>query len=100
MPSLNIHTDQNAENPSVAGGSAVDPTKPGPWVAWQETTAQPVDGRDQIFVSRPIGPGAANCDGVKPTRRGGRRTRPRDRRLLLPADGHPARGPGRRGPDA
>ena len=30
VPSLNIHTDQNAENPSVAGGSAVDPTKPGP----------------------------------------------------------------------
>jgi hypothetical protein len=66
IPSLNIHTNQVAENPSVAGGSAVDPTKPGPWVTWQETTAQPVEGRDQIFVSRPIGPGAANCDGVKP----------------------------------
>ena len=38
VPSLNIHTDQDAENPSVAGGSAVDPTKPGPWVTWQETT--------------------------------------------------------------
>ena len=38
VPSLNIHTDQAAENPSVAGGSAVDPTKPGPWVTWQETT--------------------------------------------------------------
>jgi len=66
VPSLNIHTDQVAENPSVAGGSAVDPTKPGPWVTWQETTEQPVNGTDQIFVSRPIGPGAANCDGVKP----------------------------------
>ncbi len=66
VPSLNIHTDQNAENPSVAGGSAIDPTKPGPWVTWQETTAQPVERTDQIFVSRPIGPGAANCDGVKP----------------------------------
>jgi len=66
VPSLNIHTDQSAENPSVAGGSAVDPTKPGPWVTWQETTTAPTSGRDQIFVERPIGPGAANCDGVTP----------------------------------
>lgn len=66
VPSLNIHTDQDAENPSVAGGSAVDPTKPGPWVTWQETTTSPISGRDQIFVERPIGPGAANCDGVRP----------------------------------
>jgi hypothetical protein len=66
VPSLNIHTDQNAENPSVAGGSAVDPTKPGPWVTWQETTTSPISGRDQIFAERPIGPGAANCDGVRP----------------------------------
>jgi hypothetical protein len=66
VPSLNIHTDQDAENPSVAGGSAVDPTKPGPWVTWQETTSLPVNGKDQIFVERPIGPGSANCDGVAP----------------------------------
>jgi hypothetical protein len=66
VPSLNIHTNQDAENPSVAGGSAVDPTKPGPWVTWQETTELPVEGKHQIFVSRPIGPGAANCDGVTP----------------------------------
>jgi hypothetical protein len=66
VPSLNIHTGQNAENPSVAGGSA-DPTKPpGPWVTWQETTTSPASGRDQIFVERPIGPGSTNCDGVKP----------------------------------
>jgi hypothetical protein len=66
VPSLNIHTDQDAENPSVAGGSAVDPTKPGPWVTWQETTTLPASGVDQIFVERPIGPAAANCDGVLP----------------------------------
>jgi len=66
VPSLNIHTNQDAENPSVAGGSAVDPTKPGPWITWQETTSSPVSGRFQIFVVRPIGPGAANCDGVTP----------------------------------
>jgi hypothetical protein len=66
VPSLNIHTDQSAENPSVAGGSAADATKPGPWVTWQETTNAPVGGKDQIFVSRPLGPGQVNCDGVTP----------------------------------
>jgi hypothetical protein len=66
VPSLNIHTNQSAENPSVAGGSAVDPTKPGPWVTWQETTSSPVPAIDQIFVERPIGPGSANCDAVTP----------------------------------
>jgi hypothetical protein len=65
-PSLNIHTDQSAENPSVAGGSAVDATKPGPWVTWQETTTLPVPDTDQIFVERPIGPGQTNCNNVKP----------------------------------
>jgi hypothetical protein len=68
VPSLNINTNQNAENPSVAGGSAVDPTKPGPWVTWQELGASaPGAGKQQIFVEKPIGPGAANCTGVKPT---------------------------------
>jgi hypothetical protein len=64
VPSLNINTGQDAENPSVAGGSAVDPSKPGPWVTWQETST--ANGKDQVFVSRPEGPGLANCDGVKP----------------------------------
>ena len=64
VPSLNIHTEQDAENPSVAGGSAVDATKPGPWVAWQETANN--NRQDQIFVSRPLGPGQMNCDGVTP----------------------------------
>ncbi|HEY1508450.1 MAG TPA: hypothetical protein VGF93_05585 [Solirubrobacteraceae bacterium] len=64
IPSLNIHTGEEAENPSVAGGSAADPTKPGPWVTWQETDN--VNHVDQIFVSRPEGPGMANCDGVTP----------------------------------
>ena len=46
VPSLNIHTDQDAENPSVAGGNAgtpttaPDPTKPGPWITWQETSTR------------------------------------------------------------
>jgi hypothetical protein len=66
VPSLNIHTEEDAENPSVAGGSAVDPAKPGPWVTWQETTTAPTPGADQIFAVRPVGPGTENCDGVKP----------------------------------
>ena len=36
VPSLNIDTNQAAENPAIAGGSAGDPTHPGPWVTWQE----------------------------------------------------------------
>jgi hypothetical protein len=64
VPSLNIHTNQNAENPSVAGGSAVDPTKPGPWVTWQETSIE--NGLDQIFVERPLGPGEPNCNNATP----------------------------------
>jgi hypothetical protein len=64
VPSLNIHTEQDAENPSVAGGSAVDASKPGPWVTWQETANN--NRQDQIFVSRPLGPGQLNCDGVTP----------------------------------
>jgi len=64
VPSLNIHTNEDAENPSVAGGSTVDPTKPGPWVTWQETSNS--NAQDQIFVSKPLRPGMANCDNVTP----------------------------------
>ena len=66
VPSLNIHTNQDAQNPSLAGGSAADPSKPAPWVTWQETTTAPVNGEDQIFAVRSIGLGATNCDGVTP----------------------------------
>ncbi len=64
VPSLNINPNDSAENPSVAGGSAVDPSKPGPWVTFQEFGG--LEDVNRIFVERPIGPGAANCDGVKP----------------------------------
>jgi hypothetical protein len=66
VPSLNIHTDEDAENPVVAGGSTGNPNQPGPWVTWQEETSSPVSGKDQIFVERSLGPGMANCDGVTP----------------------------------
>jgi hypothetical protein len=65
VPSLSIHTDQDAENPSVAGGAMGDPSKPGPWITWQETSTAS-GHHDQIFVVRPVGPGAVNCDGVTP----------------------------------
>ena len=65
VPSLNIHTNQDAENPVIAGGSMADPTKPGPWVTWQETSTA-AGNPDEIFVSKPVGPGQANCDGVTP----------------------------------
>src|SRR4051812_36400750 len=58
VPSLNIHTDQEAENPSLAGGAAVAGNAPVPWVAWQEkdagTSGPTGTALDQIFVSRAI----------------------------------------------
>ena len=40
VPSLNINTNRDAENPAVVGGAAVAGADPVPWVAWQE-----LDGR-------------------------------------------------------
>ncbi len=68
VPSLNINTGQDAENPSVAGGNAANPpvpTAPGPWITWQETSTAS-GNPDQIFVDRPIGPGKTDCTGVTP----------------------------------
>lgn len=65
VPSLNIHTDQDAENPSVAGGTTAAGGNPGPWITWQEiSTAAP--NTDQIFVEKPLGPGRTDCTGVTP----------------------------------
>jgi hypothetical protein len=78
VPSLNIHTNRDAENPSVAGGNAgtpttaPDPTKPGPWITWQEKSNGGAH-TDQIFVERPLGPGRTDCTGVTP---GGSATAP------------------------
>ncbi len=90
VPSLNIHTDQSAENPSVAGGSAADATKPGPWVTWQETTT----ASDQRAGSDLRQPAARPGPGQLRRRHAGRRRRrhrprPGHRRLLLPADRRP-----------
>lgn len=55
VPSLNIHTNQEAENPALAGGAATAGNDPVPWVAWQEKDGgDPDHAIDQIFVSRGI----------------------------------------------
>jgi hypothetical protein len=71
VPSLNIHTDKEAENPSVAGGAAVPGNDPVPWVAWQEQDGN-VSGsgnHDQIFASKGVKQTVANnpCSGFKPS---------------------------------
>jgi hypothetical protein len=71
VPSLNIHTGKDAENPVVAGGAAVANNDPVPWIAWQEEDGN-VNGsgdHDQIFVSKGVKqavPGAP-CNGFKPS---------------------------------
>jgi hypothetical protein len=71
VPSLNIHTTADAENPAVAGGATIAGNAPVPWVAWQEEDGN-VNGtgnHDQIFVSKGIKQATANapCTGVKPS---------------------------------
>jgi hypothetical protein len=59
LPSLNIHTNRDAEDPSVAGGAAVPGNDPVPWVAWQEVDG--AGGKDQIFVSRAAKDADVHC---------------------------------------
>src|SRR5213592_2634396 len=70
LPSLNIHTDRTAENPSVAGGAAVAGADPVPWVAWEENDGVASDTTlRQIFVAKALKQataGAACPDGTKP----------------------------------
>jgi hypothetical protein len=70
-PSLNIHTDKEAENPSVAGGAAVAGADPVPWVAWEEEDGNVAGSgnHDQIFVSKGVKQAAPNqpCPGFKPS---------------------------------
>jgi hypothetical protein len=58
VPSLNINTTRDAENPAVAGGAAVAGNDPVPWVAWQELDGN-LSGTNQIFVSRGVKQAAA-----------------------------------------
>ena len=71
VPSLNINTDKEAENPSVAGGAAVAGADPVPWVAWEEEDGNVNNSgnHDQIFVSKGVKQAAPNapCAGFKPS---------------------------------
>jgi hypothetical protein len=71
VPSLNIHTDKAAENPSVAGGATVPDAAPVPWVAWQEQdgNVSSSGNHNQIFVSKGVKQAAPNspCTGFKPS---------------------------------
>lgn len=70
VPSLNVNTDREAENPAVAGGAAVAGADPVPWVAWQEKDGSDIPAAqiDQIFVSRGVkaADGQATCAGFSP----------------------------------
>lgn len=70
VPSLNVNTDRQAENPAVAGGAAVAGADPVPWVAWQEKDGSDISSAqvDQIFVSRGVkaADGQTACTGFSP----------------------------------
>jgi len=71
VPSLNIHTTSDAEDPAVAGGATVAGNAPVPWVAWEEQDGN-VNGsgnHDQIFVSKGVKQAVPNapCTGFKPS---------------------------------
>jgi hypothetical protein len=69
LPSLNIHTDRTAQNPSVAGGATVAGNDPVPWIIWEENDGGPTDADSprQIFVSKGVKQAAAGtpCTGFK-----------------------------------
>jgi hypothetical protein len=71
IPSLNINTDKEAENPSVVGGAAVEGADPVPWVAWEEEDGNVAGSgnHDQIFVSKGVKqPNPKQpCTGFKPS---------------------------------
>jgi hypothetical protein len=71
VPSLNIHTNRTAENPSVAGGATTAGNDPVPWVAWEENdgTSTDNDAHRQIFVSKGVKQATKNapCTNFKPS---------------------------------
>jgi hypothetical protein len=71
VPSLNIHTNRDGVNPSVAGGATSTAAAPVPWVTWQERDGAS-NGPQQIFVSKAVKPTTAPAcplDGlVNPTK--------------------------------
>ncbi|MGZ6950324.1 MAG: hypothetical protein ACXVJY_19820, partial [Ilumatobacteraceae bacterium] len=71
VPSLNIHTNRDAENPVVAGGATTAGSAPVPWVTWQEADGSSATSPQQIFTSKAVKPTVApTCplDGTNPAR--------------------------------
>ena len=70
VPSLNLHANRTAENPSVAGGATVAGNDPVPWIIWEENGG-PIDDDStrQIFVAKGVKQTAAGtpCTGFKPS---------------------------------
>jgi hypothetical protein len=70
VPSLNIHTNRTAENPSVAGGATVAGADPVPWIIWEENDGPfDDDSPRQIFVSKGVKQNASGtpCTGFRPS---------------------------------
>ncbi len=71
VPSLNIHTDKEAEDPNVVGGAAVAGNDPVPWVSWQEQDGNVAGSgnHSQIFVSKGVKQAAPQspCTNFKPS---------------------------------
>jgi hypothetical protein len=67
VPSLNLHTGRDAENPAIAGGAAEPGTDPEPWVAWQEISNN-AGAKNQIFVSKGVKQvsDSVKCTGFTP----------------------------------
>lgn len=54
LPSLNIHTGSDAENPAVTSGATLASNAPMPWVACHEQDDAVSSPQDQIFVSNGV----------------------------------------------
>ena len=78
IPSLNINTDRDADDPSLIGGTTTAGANPAPWITWQEADngnsvapgSNLGNSRFQIFVAHavPATSGGACPAGTKPAR--------------------------------
>jgi hypothetical protein len=77
IPSLNINTDREADDPSLIGGTTTAGANPAPWITWQEADNgnsvapgnNPGNSRFQIFVAHAVPATGGACPaGTKPAR--------------------------------
>jgi hypothetical protein len=69
VPSLNIHTNRDAVNPVVQGGTTNAANDPVPWVTWQEVDGATTTSPQQIFTSKAAksaAPPTCPNDGANP----------------------------------